>query len=70
MLLTTATVLTENDLGTGRSLRSRVAQTVRRSVVHPVVLPILLGLAYNATGLALPGLVDDVLGPWPWRWCR
>jgi malonate transporter and related proteins len=29
--------------------------------VHPVVLPILLGLAYNATGLPIPRPVDDVL---------
>lgn len=62
VLLTTATVLVENDLGSGRSLRTRVVQTARRSVVHPVVLPILLGLGYNATGLAIPGLIDDVLG--------
>jgi malonate transporter len=61
VLLTTATVLAENDLGAGRSWRSRVAQTVRRSIVHPVALPILLGLGFNATGLALPGVVDDVL---------
>jgi malonate transporter and related proteins len=61
VLLTTATVLAENDLGGGRSLRARVAQTARRSVVHPVVLPILLGLGYNATGLAIPPVIDDVL---------
>jgi predicted permease len=38
-----------------------VLRTVRHSVVHPVVLPILLGLAFHATGLPLPGPVDDVL---------
>jgi malonate transporter and related proteins len=40
---------------------TRLAQTVRRSLIHPVVLPILLGLAYHATGLGLPRVVDDVL---------
>ena len=60
VLLTTATVLAENDLG-GRSLWARVVQTVRRSVIHPVVLPILLGLGYNATGLPIPRVIDDVL---------
>ena len=60
VLLTTATVLAE--LRNGEApLRSRVGQTVRRSLIHPVTLPILLGLAYHATGLPLPGLVDDVL---------
>jgi predicted permease len=61
VLLTTATVLAEHDLGSGRSLGARVVQTARRSVIHPVVLPILLGLGYNATGLAIPGILDDVL---------
>jgi predicted permease len=37
------------------------AATARRALVHPVVLPVLLGLAYNATGLPVPGPVDDVL---------
>jgi malonate transporter and related proteins len=61
VLLTTATVLAEHDLGGGASLAARVVQTARRSVIHPVVLPILLGLGYNATGLAIPGILDDVL---------
>jgi predicted permease len=29
--------------------------------VHPVVTPILLGLAYNTTGWRIPGPIDDVL---------
>ena len=34
VLLTTATVLAEHDLGGGRSLGARLVQTVRRSVIH------------------------------------
>jgi malonate transporter and related proteins len=41
---------------------SRVAlRTARRTLIHPVVLPVLLGLGYNAAGLTIPGPVDDVL---------
>jgi malonate transporter and related proteins len=62
ILLTTGTILAETAMSEGSSSSSRVLlQTVRRSVIHPVVLPILLGLAYHATGLAIPGPVDDVL---------
>jgi predicted permease len=62
VLLTTGTVLAETNLNHGRPGDPRViGQIVRRSLIHPVVLPILLGLAYNATGLAIPGPVDDVL---------
>ncbi len=61
ILLTTATVLAEHALGSGASMGTRLAQTVRRSLIHPVVLPILLGLTYHATGLGLPRVVDDVL---------
>jgi len=34
---------------------------VRNTLIHPVVLPVLAGLAWNASGLAVPGLVDEVL---------
>ncbi|RZI94177.1 MAG: AEC family transporter, partial [Rubrivivax sp.] len=34
---------------------------VRNTVIHPVVLPVLAGLAWNATGLALPTVLDEVL---------
>jgi malonate transporter and related proteins len=65
VVLTTATVLAETGLaqsgGDGHSPWQVVARTVRRSLVHPVVLPILLGLVYNASGLPIPGPVDDVL---------
>ena len=65
VLLTTGTVLAETDLGRGEPGRRRrlrvVGQIVRRSLIHPVVLPILLGLAFNATGWTIPGPIDDVL---------
>lgn len=59
VLLTTATVLTEAGLSDGRA--GAFWRTVRRSLLHPVVTPILLGLAYHATGWRIPGSVDDVL---------
>lgn len=65
VLLTTGTVLAETNLSRGGDPHvvgeHVIGQIVRRSLIHPVVLPILLGLAYNATGLAIPGPVDDVL---------
>jgi predicted permease len=61
VLLTVATVLAEIHRGGNGSKLSRIGQTARRSVIHPVTLPILCGLAYNATGLPIPGPVDDVL---------
>lgn len=71
-LLTVATVLVEADLARytdaaadpdhgGPGLASTALTTARRAVVHPVVLPALLGLAWNRAGLPLPGPVDDVL---------
>lgn len=48
------------DLGGARLLRT-LTTTVRNTVVHPVVLPVLAGLGVNALGLTLPGTVDDVL---------
>jgi predicted permease len=66
VLLTTGTVLVEIDLARGstdgRSRPARLAAaTARRALVHPVVLPVMLGLLYNLTGLPVPGPVDDVL---------
>jgi predicted permease len=62
ILLTIGTILAETALSDATSSRSAVVlQTVRRSVIHPVTLPILLGLAYHTTGWAIPGPVDDVL---------
>src|SRR5262249_28092976 len=43
------------------TVRSTLAATARRAIIHLVVLPVLLGLAYNATGRSIPGPVDEVL---------
>jgi hypothetical protein len=47
--------------GGGPGLAGVVAQTVRRAVIHPVVLPVLAGLAWNATGWPLPPVLDTLL---------
>ena len=68
-LLTVLTALVELDLaranpgngpGGARLLRT-LAATVRNTVIHPVVLPVLAGLVWNVSGLALPGVVDEIL---------
>jgi hypothetical protein len=68
-LLTTLTALVEVDIARaehrsdphGKRLLRLLATTVRRTVIHPVVLPVLAGLAVNLSGIALPGLVDETL---------
>ena len=68
-LLTVLTALVELDLAhehrradPGNSRLVRVlATTVRNTVIHPVILPVLAGLAWNASGAALPGVVDEIL---------
>lgn len=67
-LLTLLTVLVEVDRARAeaeagrRSGAGRVAlTTVRQSVIHPVTLPVLIGLGWNITGLPIPGPVDDLL---------
>ena len=68
-LLTALTALVELDLareqrrtdpGSAHILRM-LATTVRNTVIHPVILPVLAGLAWNASGIALPGVVDEIL---------
>ena len=68
VLLSTATALAELALareqarqGGARSLTRTLGLTVRQMVVHPVVLPILAGLAWNLTGLGLHPVLDEVL---------
>jgi predicted permease len=63
-ILTLLTALVELDLARERSsgsLAATLAQTVRNTVIHPVVLPVLAGLAWNATGLAIPSVADEAL---------
>ena len=69
VLLTAVTALVELDLAraqpqrgaAGAHLVAVLATTVRNTVIHPVVLPVLMGLACNASGLALPSVVDEIL---------
>jgi hypothetical protein len=35
--------------------------TARKTVIHPVVLPIIAGLLVNASGLSVPPLIDELL---------
>jgi malonate transporter and related proteins len=68
-LLTVLTALVELDLAHERRRRdpgkahlARVlASTVRNTVIHPVVLPVLAGLACNLAGLVLPAFADELL---------
>jgi malonate transporter and related proteins len=65
-LLTVLTVLVEADLaraqiGERPSLGATALTTVRRTVIHPVVLPVVAGLAANLLSLPIPGPMDDVL---------
>lgn len=63
-LLTLLTSLVELDVARERGSRSfgaTLRQTVRNTVIHPVVLPVLAGLSWNATGWALPAVLDEVL---------
>ena len=69
ILLTTLTALVELDLAHARRhsdaggghLLATLATTARNTVIHPVVLPVLAGLAWNVSGLALPTFADEIL---------
>jgi hypothetical protein len=69
ILLSVLTVLVELDLaqatardsGRRRSLLATLATTVRQTVIHPVVLPVLAGLAWNLAGLPMPAVLDGTL---------
>jgi malonate transporter and related proteins len=65
LLLTTLTVLAEGTPPApgqvSPSAWATLRSTVRKSVIHPVVLPVLLGLAYNLTGLGLHPVAEQLL---------
>jgi malonate transporter len=69
ILSSVLTALVELDLaraahGNGtdfHSLRRAVATTVRNTVLHPVLLPVLAGVAWHFSGLPIPAAVDEVL---------
>jgi predicted permease len=67
-LLVVLTTLVELDLARERGaagdragLARTIATTARNTVIHPVVLPVLAGMAWNAGGLPLPPVLDEVL---------
>jgi len=70
VLLTCATILLElavarEDLAAGRSRERHMAVTVlaavRNGLLHPVPLPIVLGLLYGLTGWGLTPVIDNTL---------
>ncbi len=64
VLLAVLTTLVELDLARAAgpsSLRATLALTVRNTVVHPVVLPVAVGLVFNLAGAALPAVLDEAL---------
>ena len=69
VLLTLTTALVELDLAraqrrlghAGTHLAATLVSTARNTVIHPVVLPVLIGLSWNALGLPLPAVADEIL---------
>jgi malonate transporter and related proteins len=69
IILTLLTVLVELDLardagrggGAQPSLGQTLATTARNTLIHPVVLPVLAGLAWSLAGLPLPAVADELL---------
>jgi malonate transporter and related proteins len=68
ILLTVMTGLVELDLARARARHEATAgllrtlrATLRNTIIHPVVLPVLAGMAWNATGWPLPGPLDETL---------
>ena len=67
VLLTLVTALVELDLarakhGGGQTdLLKTLASTARNTIIHPVVLPVLIGLSWNALGLPIPTVADEIL---------
>jgi malonate transporter and related proteins len=46
---------------TTESLGKTIAHVIKQSVIHPVILPILVGLSWNFVGVALPQWLDQPL---------
>jgi malonate transporter len=64
LLLAVVTTLVELSLAreAGRSsLAATMVLTLRNTIIHPVVLPVVAGLAFNAAGLTLPAAIDEAL---------
>jgi malonate transporter len=69
ILLTVCTTLVELDLaraqrklgGAETHLAATLFSTARNTIVHPVVLPVLVGLSWNAARLPVPAVADEIL---------
>ena len=64
VMLTVLTALVEHDVARSSTAGSSAATwhtMLRNMVTHPVVLPLVLGLLFNAAGLVLPELIDQLL---------
>ena len=69
VLLTVTTTLVELDLAHAQAASGQadvhllltLATTARNTVIHPVVLPVLTGLAWNGLGLPVPAAMDEIL---------
>lgn len=68
-LLTVLTALVELDLArekrelghSNAHLLATLGRTMRNTIIHPVVLPVLAGLVWNLSGLPLPTIADEIL---------
>jgi malonate transporter len=69
VLLTLSTALVELDLAHAQRklgqadvhLASTLLSTARNTIIHPVVLPVLIGLGWNALGFPVPAVADEIL---------
>ncbi len=67
-LLSTLTVIVEMDLARARvrdarapSIAAMAFTTLRNTIIHPVVLPLLVGWLWNLSGAPIPAVIEDVL---------
>jgi predicted permease len=69
VLLTLTTAIVELDLARAKAavgaldthLGQTLLSTARNTIVHPVVLPVLIGLGWNGLGLPIPSVADEIL---------
>lgn len=64
VILTVATTMAELDLARAapsRNLGATLLTLLRNTVIHPVVLPVMAGMVWNATGLGLNPVLDEAL---------
>jgi malonate transporter and related proteins len=62
-IITVASVVVEMGIArkSAQSIWASIAQTIKAAIVHPVILPILAGLAGSYAGLSLPVWLDTAL---------